>query len=588
DEDLEFVLEKQMGITYEDKDLENSIREEQFDSNNLFDNFDNFDDSNYSNGINIGLEDFNSNKIIDAPQAVPIPEIVSEPETNTLSDMVESQMPDMMIESQMPDMMIESQMPDMMGESEEPFMSGTTADSKNLSQIPLMPDMAIDEDDMPPIPDMSEAFNPNVLSDKEEINLHKIPKEVTSAENLNLVDILKTNKSEDNEVDTEKNKDSDFASTQIVNRKKSDAQREEDSENFKESELENQKKEEEFKFYASQDIEEEVSGSEELDMSDSTQDEIFSANANDDDDDDDDDDSGTSELDLKQAIEEEKKRRKPSAIEPTQAIKSVNRKSKKQENELFIEEDDDDEIPAELAKTRKTQMPEPKSEAKQEPVAAPPQPKTRKKISRETTLRYYKKMVPFRTFPLNILFSAKKIQKIQSETVTQTQGKSPVQVTEEKPCIKVVASFPGCLVEPRERIVDISPQNTSLKMWVTPMAEGEIEQAGVELWYENKCVEIIPVKTTVESQKSAKISALLGIITPFISIFFELFGSRITAKSNILQKIVPFISNLVNKVGGALNFGLIIGGAFMFLAIILYFSKKSKKGKPLTNTVEFA
>ena len=203
-------------------------------------------------------------------------------------------------------------------------------------------------------------------------------------------------------------------------------------------------------------------------------------------------------------------------------------------------------------------------------------------------MRYFKKISTFTTSPLAVLFSAQQLKKIVSEHIGQTDGKAVVVAAGQQSLVKIVPHFPGCIAVPQETTLDITPEQTSAKIWLTPLADGNIEAGHIQLWYSDRMVQSLAVPITVVNQKPAKIAALLGILAPLFSFFLDVYGTRLLARSNLLQKLAPFLDYLNKIAGGALNLGLIIGVILLLLAIGLYFVRRSQEAPPIAEMVDFS
>ncbi len=227
--------------------------------------------------------------------------------------------------------------------------------------------------------------------------------------------------------------------------------------------------------------------------------------------------------------------------------------------------------------------------------AVEPKPKQKpspytSKISRETTVRYYKKMYPFHSYPLVVLFSQKKLQDIAREVkqeISQSTGKA-IHVEEKKPVVKIVPCFPGCLSVPQEVSLDITPEESYAKLWITPLCEGKIEDAQVQIWYQEKCIDTIGLSVQVVRQKAAKISAFLGVLIPVLSFVYDIFEPGLPKKYAILDTLYMYFQKIVELSGSVMNLGLIAGVFFLVLAVLFYVTKKSRQAEPLVSMIDFS
>lgn len=204
----------------------------------------------------------------------------------------------------------------------------------------------------------------------------------------------------------------------------------------------------------------------------------------------------------------------------------------------------------------------------------------KKKIAREVGVRYYRRMQPFHTFPLSVLFSHLKLSAPVSPAVVQTTG-HPVEVKEEHPVVQVIPHLPGCLTVPAEMMLDITPPDTTARFWITPMAEGNIDAGEVEIRYQEKTLQRLPVQFKVAKQWPAKLAVICGLIAPFLTFLYDLHGIAWMERYSLLQELARQIYRVAAPLGGMLNLGLAIGALFLFLAVVLFFVRKAKQAKPM-------
>jgi hypothetical protein len=212
----------------------------------------------------------------------------------------------------------------------------------------------------------------------------------------------------------------------------------------------------------------------------------------------------------------------------------------------------------------------------------PPKPvvKSPKKISREVAVRYYSRMHPACTLPLNVLFSRIKAALPSSVEIKQVEGK-PVEVKEEHSLVKVLPQIPGCLAVPNEVLLDIAPAQSSAKFWITPLTEGKITEAQVEIWYESKCVQRIPISLHVVKQWPAKLAVACGFLSPLVSLLYEKYGGLwLQQVPELIKNWLQELPRIAAPLGGILNLGLAVGGGLMLLAILLAFFRRTKKARP--------
>ena len=214
-----------------------------------------------------------------------------------------------------------------------------------------------------------------------------------------------------------------------------------------------------------------------------------------------------------------------------------------------------------------------------------PAKKAPAKFSRSVIVRYFRSMHPAQTVPLTVLFSQLKQMGTPMAGVAQVEGK-PVTVKREQPVVKLVPQIPGCLTIPNELSLDISPEESRAKFWITALTEGNIEEGQVQIWYQDKCLQSLPIALKVVKQWPAKLSVACGFLFPMLSFMYEIYGGLwLERVPKLVQHGLNLLPKAAEPVGGILNLGLAIGGGFMLLAMLLAFMRRAKQGAPVKSIV---
>ncbi len=210
------------------------------------------------------------------------------------------------------------------------------------------------------------------------------------------------------------------------------------------------------------------------------------------------------------------------------------------------------------------------------------------KIQRNIVVRYYQKMSPFKNFPLTTLFSAEEIKDLRkSQDSIQQTSNTKLTLKKTESLLKVVAQFPGCIVTPSESWVDVSEEESSVKMWVTPLTEGHLEDASIQVFAQGKCLKEIPLAVSVSKQLPAKIAFFSGLILPILSFAYEVSKSQLlNSSSQLVGEATSFIQKSAAPLGGVGDLGLILGGISILFALSLYLGNKNKRAKPLVDFLE--
>ena len=177
-------------------------------------------------------------------------------------------------------------------------------------------------------------------------------------------------------------------------------------------------------------------------------------------------------------------------------------------------------------------------------------------LKRKTTVRYYEQMNPFTAYPLCVTLSKEAIKKVQLEKVAQTQSAKSIEVTKAKPDVTIVPCLSGCLITPASITIDVTPETAVAEFWVTPVVEGEVP-GWVDIIYQGKLVDKIPLKTKSVKQTLAKIGAAGALLSPIASYILD----------GVQFNVAKSFGELVQKVHGHVGL-LVAGGISMALFVI--------------------
>ncbi len=205
--------------------------------------------------------------------------------------------------------------------------------------------------------------------------------------------------------------------------------------------------------------------------------------------------------------------------------------------------------------------------------------KTFSEIRRNSTVRYFRQMNPFCSFPLMAVFSEGKLQEITHKIVAQVEGEQKITVTSERPQIEVVPYLPGCLVIPQSKTVDISPEMSEANFHITPIAEGNFPRACIEIYYQGKVVDIIRTPFSVTKQTIAKIALYFGIASPILSVLFDTLDINLRES---LPAIVVALQKIAQIFGGGVSpFGFVLAIGAFITAMSFYWMKMPKQADPV-------
>ncbi len=202
-------------------------------------------------------------------------------------------------------------------------------------------------------------------------------------------------------------------------------------------------------------------------------------------------------------------------------------------------------------------------------------------FTRRATVRHFKQMNPLRVFPLAVFFSERKLVMRATDEVAQTEGRKEIRLTEKDPWVEIVPHFPGCLVTPEKMRLNVKGRVTQAVFAVTPLAEGEFENARVEIYHQGEKVEEIRTPTRVVQQTAARVAVAAGLIGPVLTAFFDVL--QLERGNEERNPLAWGARRLLELAGGWTTLGLAFGGASLLLATVLYLIRRPRKADPISS-----
>ena len=199
-------------------------------------------------------------------------------------------------------------------------------------------------------------------------------------------------------------------------------------------------------------------------------------------------------------------------------------------------------------------------------------------LRRMTTVRYFKRMNPLRSFPLRVRFSLSRHQQWEQSGVAQVSGKEAVAVRADNPVIDVRPHLPGCQVMPEQTTVDLRHEQIDTTFWITPLIATRVPDAHVELRYEGNVIQRIDTPCVVSTQFFARVSAVGAVCAPVL--FNSLEAAKLDLKSQ-MEAGFPLVANLAAAVGGYPRLGYIACGALLIGAVLFWLWNRPRASSPL-------
>ncbi len=205
------------------------------------------------------------------------------------------------------------------------------------------------------------------------------------------------------------------------------------------------------------------------------------------------------------------------------------------------------------------------------PMAVPPQASS--KLSRQATVRYYSQMNPLQNFPLTVVLAAGQLSLPLGQLMRQVSGESH-QIAAATPKLRLRPCFPGCISVPAESVVDVTPEQTTIDFWITPLVEGELPDATLEVYHQDVLLETIQLPAKVVKTTWAKVTLTAGVMFPVLGAVLEMFGLQV--------KDANVVARIVSGSGGLLVFSLLMAAALIAISLGLSWLKRPKQALPQT------
>ncbi|MDH5401065.1 MAG: hypothetical protein OEY49_01130, partial [Candidatus Heimdallarchaeota archaeon] len=198
--------------------------------------------------------------------------------------------------------------------------------------------------------------------------------------------------------------------------------------------------------------------------------------------------------------------------------------------------------------------------------------KDRSKVSmRHTHASWFDRMVPHRAYKLVIKISIDEM-KINKSVTSVTTGERISEKTEQlvvdetSPMLTIRPEFPGSIVVPQERKLDITQDEVIAKFHITPLVLGKIDS--MVLFMQNeKVIHTMNLQSKVINHRVSRWTAVLGgIVGIFPAVFAFLFNEQPTKFMNDrLETMLPMLKGLGYLVPGAMMGGLLGFGSLLYL-----------------------
>jgi len=135
-----------------------------------------------------------------------------------------------------------------------------------------------------------------------------------------------------------------------------------------------------------------------------------------------------------------------------------------------------------------------------------------------------------------------------------------------EPIVEIEPCFPGCLISPERLRIDVSPVTQTVRFWVTPLTEGDLDEACVRIFYRGRLVEELPTPTKVVKRTWGYVCIAAGLGWPI----FQWVAQRLGwSPMDEINEGFPVVGRLFESIGVTAG-SLLIGGVLLAIGGLIY------------------
>ena len=162
-----------------------------------------------------------------------------------------------------------------------------------------------------------------------------------------------------------------------------------------------------------------------------------------------------------------------------------------------------------------------------------------------------------KNYPLTVMLSSSSPNLAGGPRASVAIGRRAIPVDPTDPILVVEPIFPGCLVSPAMASVDARRDpNATVRFHLTPISEGDLRDARVEIRSRGQTVEVISTPAVVASRAPAKVLSVVAAIAPFIGLESEA-QNRLGVTNGIFDAIDPVALSVAVAVLAAVGAALV-------------------------------
>jgi hypothetical protein len=198
-------------------------------------------------------------------------------------------------------------------------------------------------------------------------------------------------------------------------------------------------------------------------------------------------------------------------------------------------------------------------------------------IERETMISYYERMHIWKTFPLEVIISSEEIRATVVKSIARIKSKLEVEVEEdEKPIVRIVPIFPGCLISPIDAFVNLDDDFSQTVFYLTPTTLGK-HNARIEFWKDEHKIGEEEIDLKVVKTRLAKISLTAGIASLIPNVATAVGYDMNSAAEESISSKNDILSEIVATLGGMMIFLFALFIFFSSMSGLIFYLLRPKK-----------
>jgi len=218
-------------------------------------------------------------------------------------------------------------------------------------------------------------------------------------------------------------------------------------------------------------------------------------------------------------------------------------------------------------------------------VQAPAQAAPAAPFARRATVHYFARMHPFQNFPLDVAVARHIATQMAGAPRRQVAG-AVHAIPAESPRLRLVPCFPGCLCVPPSIDVDVRPEEARARFQVTPLVEGKLDQARLEIYHGIERIETIELPAQVVKTTFARATMVAGVGLPVFSTALELYGVQPKFEGEFGRALKDVLASLNLPTRSFFPGILLVGAALVAVSLVGYWLRRPVRAAPKTKDVQ--